>query len=98
VTRRPSGGRRSPPPKPARDAGGRLAASRGVAFRRERASTDAAVKTLCEWSEKDIEKKLDKLAELVGAPRFVCASCARAAAKKGALCKPKRLPSADEEE
>jgi len=56
------------------------------------------VKTLCEWSEKDIEKKLDKLAELVGAPRFVCASCARAAAKKGALCKPKRLPSADEEE
>jgi hypothetical protein len=49
------------------------------------------VKTLCEWSEKDIAKKLGELGALVARPRYVCRHCARAAAKKGALFKPRKL-------
>jgi hypothetical protein len=50
-------------------------------------------KTLCDWSEKDIEKKAAKLAELLLSPRFLCRRCARAAARSKVLCKPARLES-----
>ena len=50
------------------------------------------MKTLCDWSEKDIAKKLDELAALVAEPRFACRKCARVANKKGALCKAEKLP------
>ena len=53
------------------------------------------MKPLCEWSEKDISKKLGELEALVSDPRYICRRCARAAAKKGALCKPKKLDSTD---
>ena len=52
-------------------------------------------KTLCEWSKKDIEKKWEKLAELVRAPKFACTKCARSANTGKVLCKPKRLPKPD---
>lgn len=51
------------------------------------------MKTLCDWSEKDIAKKLDELNAIVSDPRYVCRRCARAAGRKAALCKPKKLPT-----
>ena len=49
------------------------------------------MKTLCEWSEKDVAKRFDELSALVSNPRYLCRHCARASAKKAALCKPKKL-------
>ncbi|HEY5705546.1 MAG TPA: hypothetical protein VIS96_08240 [Terrimicrobiaceae bacterium] len=50
-------------------------------------------KTLCEWSKRDIEKRSDKLLELVAEPRFFCRKCARVANTPKVLCKPRTLPS-----
>lgn len=55
------------------------------------------MKTLCDWSGKDIAKKIDELAALVAEPTWVCRKCARVAAKKGALCKPTKLPKRDDD-
>ena len=52
------------------------------------------MKTLCDWSEKELEKKGEAFAELVREPRWYCRKCARVASKKGALCKPVKLPRA----
>jgi len=49
------------------------------------------MKTLCDWTEKDISKKFDELSALVSNPTQVCRHCARAANKKAALCGPKKL-------
>ena len=51
----------------------------------------AKLKTLCDWSRKDIAKRADLLAGIVAAPTFVCAKCARSANTKKALCSPKKL-------
>lgn len=48
-------------------------------------------KTLCKWKKKEIEHRLKELATLVGEPKFVCKSCARAAHKKEHLCKAIKL-------
>lgn len=55
------------------------------------------MKTLCDWSEKDISKKFDDLSELVSNARYVCRHCARAANKKAALCEPKKLAAPAED-
>ena len=50
-----------------------------------------AKKSLCDWSRKDIAKNPDLLTDLVAAPTYVCAKCARSAASKRNLCSPKKL-------
>ena len=52
------------------------------------------MKTLCDWSSTELEKKAEAFAELVREPAWYCRKCARVAAKKCALCKPKQLPGA----
>lgn len=54
-------------------------------------------KTLCDWSKRDIEKKADKLYELVRDPKFICRKCARVASQYQVLCKPKRMPALSRE-
>lgn len=49
-------------------------------------------RTLCDWSKRDIEKKADKLYEIVRDPKFICRKCARVANQYEVLCKPKRMP------
>jgi hypothetical protein len=49
-------------------------------------------KTLCDWSRGRIEKRADKLLELVREPRFFCRKCARVANISKVLCEPRRLP------
>jgi len=51
-------------------------------------------KTLCDWSSKDIEKHLHKLALITAEPRYLCRKCARVANRSKHLCKPKRIPVA----
>ena len=48
-------------------------------------------KTLCDWSRKDILKKSDELALIVGTPEFVCRKCARVSGSKKHLCAAVRL-------
>jgi hypothetical protein len=48
-------------------------------------------KTLCDWSKKDILKRSDQLALIVGAPEYVCRKCARVAIAKKYLCAGVRL-------
>ena len=55
-------------------------------------------KTLCDWSRKDIERDLERLAEIVRAPRWICRKCARAASADRYLCKPRPLPGEAEED
>jgi len=50
-------------------------------------------RTFCKWSQKDIEKKIDLLAELTDEPSYVCKKCARVSNTKKALCKPAALPA-----
>jgi len=52
----------------------------------------AKVKTFCKWTQKDIEKRVDLLAELVDEPRYVCKKCARVANSKKLVCKPMAMP------
>lgn len=49
-------------------------------------------KTLCEWKKHEIIGEIDKLAQIVCDPRYVCRKCARAAHKEKHLCKPIPLP------
>ncbi len=49
------------------------------------------MKTLCEWSKRDLEKERDELMALVAKPTHVCKSCGRAASDKQALCKPLKI-------
>ena len=49
------------------------------------------MKSLCEWSKKDLEKYRAALMALVATPSHVCRSCGRAAADKDALCKPLKI-------
>jgi hypothetical protein len=49
-------------------------------------------KSLCEIAKKiDIKKKLDKYAELIKDPGYVCVKCGRSAADKGNLCRPEKI-------
>lgn len=50
-------------------------------------------RTLCDWDKRDIEREVDKLAAIIGTPRFVCRKCARSAQDERYLCKPTRLPA-----
>jgi len=52
----------------------------------------AKVKTLCKWSSKDIEKRIDLLASYTDEPKVVCKKCARVANSKKLVCKPIPLP------
>lgn len=45
-------------------------------------------KKICKWSKSDIEKRFDKLRDIVSEPTHVCANCGRVARKKKLLCKP----------
>jgi hypothetical protein len=45
-------------------------------------------KKLCDWDKKMVEKKFDRLREMVSEPAFVCRKCARAARRADDLCKP----------
>lgn len=49
-------------------------------------------RTLCEWDKRDIERDLQRLAGVIGTPRFVCRKCARSAEDPRFLCKPIKLP------
>ena len=49
-------------------------------------------RTLCEWDKRDIERDLERLAGVIGTPRFVCRKCARSAEDPRFLCKPIKLP------
>ncbi len=55
------------------------------------------MKTLCEWTKKELEKDRKELFELVAKPTHVCRSCGRAAADKDALCKPLKIKTAKPE-
>ncbi|CAB5108442.1 hypothetical protein D3OALGA1CA_1876 [Olavius algarvensis associated proteobacterium Delta 3] len=48
-------------------------------------------KRLCKWSEKSLDKKLDKYIAIVSNPGFVCQKCGRVADKKKWLHKPVSL-------
>ncbi len=48
-------------------------------------------KPLCKWKENDISKKIDKFADIVRNPKFVCKKCGRVADKKNRLHKPAPL-------
>ena len=48
-------------------------------------------KSLCKWSENDLDKKFDKFITIVSDPKFVCKKCGRVAAKKKWLHKPVSL-------
>ncbi|WP_371379004.1 hypothetical protein [Thalassotalea aquiviva] len=50
-------------------------------------------KSLCKWKKKDIEKKLEQLAQIIESPQYICADCARSAHSKGYLCKAVKMPS-----
>lgn len=50
-------------------------------------------RTLCEWDKRDIERDLERLAGVIGVPRYVCRKCARSAQEDRHLCKPTRLPA-----
>ncbi|NIY84609.1 hypothetical protein [Vibrio hepatarius] len=49
-------------------------------------------KRLCKMSRKQIADNLGEIHRLVVEPKFVCRSCARSSASKGALCKPAAIP------
>jgi hypothetical protein len=44
-------------------------------------------KTLCEYSAKQIQDKLEKLSEIVAVSNYICKKCARSASEKKYLCK-----------
>ncbi|MDX1617070.1 MAG: hypothetical protein R3300_22385 [Candidatus Promineifilaceae bacterium] len=48
-------------------------------------------KSLCKWDKSDIRDDFEKLAKIVGKPKYACRDCARAARKKKYLCEPRRL-------
>jgi hypothetical protein len=48
-------------------------------------------KKLCKWNDRDIQKKLDRLSELVRKPGFLCLKCARVADDPKWLHKPVRI-------
>jgi len=52
----------------------------------------AKIKTFCKWTEKDIQKRVNLLADLVDEPRYVCKKCARVANSKKLVCKPMEMP------
>jgi len=49
------------------------------------------MKTLCDYSRKDIDKDLSKILTLVRTPKYICIKCARAAKERDALCKPIKI-------
>ncbi len=49
------------------------------------------VKRLCKLNRHDIRASLGEVHRLVAHTNFVCGSCARSSADKGALCKPQAL-------
>lgn len=49
------------------------------------------MKTLCDYSKKDIEKNHKKIAALVSDPKFLCEKCARAVNDKRYICKPVKI-------
>jgi len=50
-------------------------------------------KTLCDWKQKDFEKKEEELVKILQNPKFFCRRCGRAASSSKFLCKPKKLPA-----
>jgi hypothetical protein len=48
-------------------------------------------KKLCEWGKSSIDKKREKLVEIVQAPHYLCKKCARVAGEKKHLCRPDAL-------
>ena len=46
---------------------------------------------LCKWNGKEIEKRLDRLAQIVKNPVFLCLKCARVAGDPQWLHKPVRI-------
>ncbi|MBD3343809.1 MAG: hypothetical protein GF401_01950 [Chitinivibrionales bacterium] len=55
-------------------------------------------KKLCKWKKKDIADHFSTLTEIVGAPRYICGKCARAATTKKCLCKPEKIEQQHTEE
>lgn len=49
------------------------------------------MKCLCDLDKKEIEKKLERIKQMVNAPKYVCRKCARAANKEDYVCKPVRI-------
>ncbi|EKO3877409.1 hypothetical protein P0F19_002641 [Vibrio metschnikovii] len=49
------------------------------------------VKRLCKLNRHDISASLGDIHRLVAQTNYVCGSCARSSAEKGALCKPQPL-------
>jgi hypothetical protein len=49
------------------------------------------MKSLCECSKKEVEKRLAEIMRLVDRPRYICCKCARAANDKELLCKPRKI-------
>lgn len=48
-------------------------------------------KKLCDWKRSSIDKKREKLVQIIGEPHYVCRKCARVAEDKRHLCKPDAL-------
>lgn len=51
-------------------------------------------KTLCDWKKSEIIADWEELRFIVREPKYACQSCARSAAKKKYLCKPRHLKPA----
>jgi hypothetical protein len=49
------------------------------------------MKTLCDYSKKDIEKQHKRIAALIKDPKYICEKCARSANDKKALCKATKI-------
>jgi hypothetical protein len=45
-------------------------------------------KHICKWDKDEIRDELDKLKEIVTAPRYICRKCGRVAKESSYLCKP----------
>ncbi|THB70868.1 MAG: hypothetical protein D6B28_08375 [Gammaproteobacteria bacterium] len=48
-------------------------------------------KKICNYKQKEIEKKIDQLTTIVAKPKYICKKCARVACNKNLLCKPEKI-------
>ncbi len=49
------------------------------------------IKRMCKWDKDTLKKNFDEFQEDVAKANFACLKCARVAATKQKLCKPKKL-------
>lgn len=52
-------------------------------------------KSLCKYRSAEIAERFPQICQIIGTPKYVCTSCARAASDKGHLCKPLAIKKTD---